>query len=57
MVDGVDGLQQTPRLIAAAKFNVAALKKLQKAFEDDPEADLSTHFPLSYSTLVFPGSD
>lgn len=33
----------------AAKFNAAALRKVQKALEEDPEIDIATALPSNYS--------
>ena len=37
---------------AAAKFNVAAMRKLQRALEADPEVDLANALPLMYSSRL-----
>ena len=36
----------------AAKFNQMVLRKLQRAFEIDPEVDLLSKFPTGYSTRL-----
>ena len=36
----------------AAKFNQMVLRKLQRAFETDPEDDLLSKFPSGYSTRL-----
>lgn len=33
----------------AARFNVAAIKKLQKALDADPEVDLISALPMDYA--------
>ena len=36
----------------AAKFNHMILRKLQRAFETDPDIDLLSKFPTGYSTRL-----
>ena len=36
----------------AAKFNQMVLRKLQRAFESNPEDDLLSKFPSGYSTRL-----
>ncbi|MCJ1258063.1 hypothetical protein MMC24_005893 [Lignoscripta atroalba] len=52
--DKLESLQPNPILSdsAAAKFNVAAMRKLQRALEADPEVDLANALPLMYSSRL-----
>lgn len=44
--------KQTVSESLACQLNHAVLRKLQKAFEADPEVDLASKIPLSYSTRL-----
>lgn len=48
--EGTDAsIALAPPISKAVKFNAHTLKKLQAAFDNDPEADLLTNMPPNYS--------
>lgn len=59
-LDGSHGVQ-TPLTIettkstdrtTAARFNTKVLKKIEKALQDDPEADITAFLPINYSEML-----